>query len=141
MALRKQTLWLDEQTYAALKALAEQRRTRMSRLAEEFILDGLAGIAEARMSGPALPAVRQAIEEALRPQVERLAALLVKVHLEAGIGERLTYVLIGQSFGPEKARQFLDAARTKSIEALRKPLGEQTPAGRRGETSAEEPAS
>jgi hypothetical protein len=141
MALRKQTLWLDEQTYAALKALAAQRRTRMSRLAEEFISDGLAGIAEARMSGPVLPAVRQAMEEALRPQVERLAALLVKVHLEAGIGERLTYVLIGQSFGPEKARAFLDTARTRSIEALKKPLGEQAPVGRHGETPAPPPAS
>jgi hypothetical protein len=125
MPLRKQTLWLDEQTYHALRELAAQRRTRMSRLAEEFILHGLGGIAEERLDGPALPAIRQAIEETLHPHVERLAALVVKAHLEAGIGERLTYVLVARAVGPDKAPQFLEAARTRTIDALKRPVGEQ----------------
>jgi hypothetical protein len=119
------TLWLDPATMAQLKEAALQRRVPASVLAEHVIRDMLGGMAEARLDGPALPAVRGAVEEVLRPQVERLAALIVKTHLEAGIGERLTFVLIAQAFGEEKARRFLDMARTRSIEALRRPLGEQ----------------
>ena len=65
------------------------------------------------------------IEDALIPHVERLASLIVKTHLEAGIGERLTFVLVANALGPDKARLFLDTARTKSIEALKRPLGQQ----------------
>lgn len=96
-------------------------------LAESFIRVGLAQRAEERLDGPALPAVRGVIDDVLRPQIDRLAALIVKTHLEAGIGERLVFVLVANALGPEKARQFLDTARTKSIEALKRPLGEQRP--------------
>jgi len=120
-------LWLEPATHGALQELARHRKVTVTALAERFIQDGLHAGIEERLDGPALPAVRQTVEEALKPHVERLAALIVKAHLEAGIGERLTYVLIAQTFGPDKARKFLDAARTKSIEALKRPLGEQRP--------------
>ena len=127
MARRGVYLWLDEGTHEALRAIARDRSVKMSDLAERYIRAGLSGVAEDRLDGPALPAVRQVVEEALRPQVERLAALIVKAHLEAGIGERLAYVLVARAVGPDKAPQFLDAARTKTIEALKRPLGEQRP--------------
>lgn len=127
MPTQRLTLWLETATVAALKELADRRETKISYLAEEFIRAGLGLVAEERLDGPALPAVRQTIDEALKPHVERLAALVVKAHLEAGIGERLAYVLVARAVGPDKAPQFLDAARTKTIEALKRPLGEQRP--------------
>jgi hypothetical protein len=127
MPTQRLTLWLDIATAATLKELAAQRETKISYLAEEFIRAGLGLVAEERLDGPALPAVRMVVEDALRPHVERLAALIVKAHLEAGIGERLTYVLVARAVGPDKAPQFLDAARTKTIDALKRPVGEPRP--------------
>ncbi|SRR5579883_1277557 len=124
---RRFTLWLEPQTASALKALAAHRAMPATVLAEDILRRGLSGIAEEQLDGPALPAVRQVIDEALKPHVERLAALIAKTHLEAGIAERLAYVLVAQAFGAEKAPQYLDAARTKAIEALKRPLGEQRP--------------
>src|SRR5579884_252787 len=120
-------LWLDPETGTALRALAAEREMPASVLAESFIRVGLRENAEERLEGPGLPAVRETMEQVLRPQVERLAALIVKTHLEAGIGERLVYVLVANALGPDRARQFLDTARTRSIEALKRPLGEQRP--------------
>lgn len=124
---RRFTLWLEPQTASALKALAAQRAMPATVLAEHLLRQGLSGIAEERLDGPALPAVRQVVDDALKPHVERLAALVAKTHLEAGIAERLAFVLVAQAFGAEKAPQYLDAARTKAIEALKRPLGEQRP--------------
>jgi hypothetical protein len=118
-------LWLEESTHDGLRAVAQERGVKISAVAEGYLRDGLSGRAEERLDGPALPAVRQAVEAALTPHVERLAALIVKTHLEAGIGERLVFVLVANALGPDKARQFLDTARTKSIEALKRPLGQQ----------------
>jgi hypothetical protein len=118
-------LWLEPQTHAALRELARQRHVSMTDVATRFIQEGLGLAAEEHLDGPALPAVRQTVEAALIPHVERLAALIVKTHLEAGIGERLVFVLVANALGPDKARQFLDTARTKSIEALKRPLGQQ----------------
>jgi hypothetical protein len=118
---------LDGVTFDALQEVARQRGRSMNDLVERCIDERLTNLAVQRLDGPALPAMRQTLDEALRPHVERLAALIVKTHLEAGIAERLTYVLIAQSMGAERAQQFLDAARTRSIEALKRPIGEQKP--------------
>ncbi len=121
------TVRVEGETAQALRESAGRHRMSVSELAAALLRESLGQMAADRLNGPALPAVRVAVEEALKPHVERLAALVARTHLEAGIGERLTYVLIAQTFGPDKAPQFLDAARTKSIEALRRPLGEQRP--------------
>ncbi len=115
-------LWLEPSTHDSLQEMARQRNLTVTALVERFIKDGLSAGVEERLDGPALPAVRATVEEALRPHVERLAALVVKAHLEAGIGERLTYVLVARAMGADKAPQFLDAARTKTIEALKRPM-------------------
>ncbi len=120
-------LWLDPETGSALRALAAARTMPASVLVESFIRAGLGQSAEERLEGPALPAVRRAVEDVLRPQTERLAALIVKTHLEAGIAERLVFVLVANALGPDRARQFLDTARTRSIEALKRPLGQERP--------------
>ena len=116
---------LDAATFGALQEAARQQGRPMNELVERCIGERLTGLAEQRLDGPALPAVRQSLDEALKPHIERLAALIAKTHLEAGIAERLTYVLIAQAVGPDKAQQFLDAARARSVEALKRPLGEQ----------------
>lgn len=127
MAKKQVALWLEESTHQALSDLARVRHRKISELAEEIIRDSVQMVAEGRLDGPALPAVRQVVDDALKPHVERLAALVAKTHLEAGIAERLAYVLVAQAFGAEKAPQYLDAARTKAIEALKRPLGERRP--------------
>ena len=125
---RKATyLRLDVELHAALRQLAQERRMPMNELAAAMIRAGLGQAGEERLEGPALPAVRQTVEEALRPQIERLAALIVKAHLEAGIGERLTFVLVANALGEDKARLFLDTARTRTIKALKRPIGQQKP--------------
>jgi hypothetical protein len=121
------TVRVEGETAQALRELADRRHMSVSELAAAILRESLGHVAADRLNGPALPAVRQAIDEALKPHVERLAALIAKTHLEAGIAERLAYVLVAQAFGAEKAPQYLDAARTKAVEALKRPLGEQRP--------------
>src|SRR5579883_898656 len=121
------TVRVEVETARALREHAQRRRMSVSELAAALLRESVGQLAEERVNGPALPAVRQTVEEVVKPHVERLAALIAKTHLEAGIAERLAYVLVAQAFGAEKAPQYLDAARTKAIEALKRPLGEQRP--------------
>ena len=123
------TVRVEQATAQALRELARRRRRSVSDLAADLLHESLSRLAEDRLDGPALPAVRDAVESALIPHMDRLAALIAKTHLEAGIAERLTFVLIAQAFGEEKARRFLDAAWAKTIEALKKPPGTQPPYG------------
>ncbi len=118
------SLWVEPETYAALKEVARQRKAPMTGLAEDFIREGLGMVAAARLDGPALPAVRQVVEEVADRHTERLAKLIVKAFLEAGMGRRLTYALIDKQAGPERAPQVLAGARTSTLEDLRKRVGE-----------------
>ena len=84
-------IWLDVETHAALKALAAERQTKISVLAEHFIRDGLGLVAAERLEGPALPAVRQLVEEITTRHTERQAGLIVKAFIEAAMARRLMY--------------------------------------------------
>src|SRR5579871_5916375 len=105
MANEQITLWLDEETAAALRALARKRKVRISSLAERFIRAGLGMVAAEQLEGPALPAVRQVVQEITGKQADRIAKLVVKGVLEAGLDRRLTYALLDHHAGSETARR------------------------------------
>lgn len=116
------TLWLEPQTHAALKELAHQRKRATSAVAEDFIRVGLGLVAEERLEGPALPAVRQAIDEVTGRQFDRLATLVVKGLIEASIGRRLTYAILDHDAGTDTARSIFSEAERVALAGLRRRL-------------------
>ena len=120
-------LWLDPQTHAALKELARQRHITVSGLAESFICDGLGLVAAERLEGPALPAVRQLVEEITGKQTDRLAGLIVKAFIEASLARRLTYPVVHKLHGQETASQLFVAAKTRAFDDLKRKIGETQP--------------
>lgn len=117
-------LWLDPATDAALRAAAEATRTPTTILAERFIREGLGLLAAERLEGPALPAVRQLVEEITGQQADRLAGLIVKAFVEASMARRLTYPVVHKLHGPETASQLFDAAKTRAFDDLKRKIGE-----------------
>ena|SRR5690242_2044189 len=127
MPTKRTTLWLETDTLAALQALAQQRHVKVSRVAEGFIREGLGLIAEERLEGPALPAVRQLVEEITGRQTDRLAGLIVKAFIEASLARRLTYPVVHKLHGQETASQLFDAAKTRAFDDLKRKIGETQP--------------
>src|SRR5262249_54156739 len=84
-------------------------------------------VARAPLDDVGLPVLRRAVDEALGPHVERLAALIARAHLEAGMGERMTYAPLHHSLRADQAPHYLGASRPRAVEALRKPLGGPQP--------------
>ena len=96
-------------------------------MAESFIREGLGLIAEERLEGPALPAVRQLVEEITGKQADRLAGLIVKAFIEASLARRLTYPVVHKLHGQETASQLFDAAKTRAFDDLKRKIGETQP--------------
>lgn len=119
------TLWLEPETHLALKSLARQRRMAISALAEDFIRAGLGLVAQERLEGPALPAVRQVVQEITNGQTERLAKLVARGLVEVGIDRRLTYALLNNQAGGDTARAIFTAAETAAVDSLKRRLDEE----------------
>ena len=125
MATGKVTLWLQDETAAALRMQAATRggMAALSTVADEALRTGLGLVGTEQAETNALPAVeavvRRVVAEQGRADTERLAALLVKTCREASVARWLTYAAILRSQGRAVADADMERAFTAAAKVLR----------------------
>ncbi len=130
MATGKVTLWLQDETAAALRTQAATRggMAALSTVADEALRTGLGLVGTEQAETNALPAVeavvRRVVAEQGKVDTERLAALLVKTCREASVARWLAYAAILRSQGRAVADADMERAFTAAAKVLR---GKATP--------------
>jgi len=130
MATGKVTLWLQDETAAALRTQAATRggMATLSTVADEALRAGLGLVGTEQAETSALPAieavVRRVVAEQAKVDTERLAALLIKTCREASVARWLAYAAILRSQGRAVADADMERAFTAAAKVLR---GKATP--------------
>ncbi len=130
MATGKVTLWLQDETAAALRTQAATcgGMATLSTVANEALRAGLGLVGTEQAETSALPAieavVRRVVAEQAKVDTERLAALLVKTCREASVARWLAYAAILRSQGRAVADADMERAFTAAAKVLR---GKTTP--------------
>ena len=124
MATGKITLWLQDETAAALRTQAATRggRAALSTVADAALRAGLGLVGTEQAETNALPAieavVRRVVAEQGKVDTERLAALMVKTCREASVARWLAYAAVLRSQGRAVADADMERAFTAAAKVL-----------------------
>jgi len=122
MTTAKVTLWLQDETAAALRTQARDQGSSLSALADQALRASLGLVTREQAQTSALPAVeavvRRVVAEQSRVDTERLAALLVKTCREASVARWLAYAAILRSQGRAVADADMERAFTAAAKVL-----------------------
>lgn len=113
---RRLDIWMTDDLYVALQAEATRRGLSVANLARDLLTQGLAE--RAMIEGR--DALDRAIRRAIRPDVERLAKLIVKAATAAATGMYLNTQALAD-LGKHDVVELYQQARKKAVAYLREP--------------------
>lgn len=112
---------LDDNTYLALKALAEKRNESISIVVRRILSRSLQSNTALDASDILLSTVRKAVATELRQTENRLASLSAKAAITAATAENLSAYILKQMNEPD-INQVRNAARSRGVAYVREPL-------------------
>jgi hypothetical protein len=123
-----------------LEAKVQQNETSLTKLAERYLVEGLARDNGELIEQSSLPAIREAVrsefnacmdqlyerlsrdlQQSARKSDDRLAALIVKAARSAGIAQRMMFSLASKLVNYEFAMKIWESAKEQTGKALVKP--------------------
>ncbi|HBQ85650.1 MAG TPA: hypothetical protein DD811_04090 [Syntrophomonas sp.] len=122
--LHQLTIRLDDQTYKALKSIANKRGESMAEVSRRVLAKNLGIEIALGASDTLISTVRKAVATELRKTENRLAAMSYKAGLAAAASEQCALVLIQQQlkFVSSQTSEFQKTARHKGAIFLNQPI-------------------
>ena len=118
------TIRLDEQTYKALKSIAQKRGESMAEVARRMLSKNLGIEIALGASDTLISTVRKAVATELRKTEDRLAAITYKAGLAAASSEQCALLLVQEQikFNDSQIRELQNKARHKGAIFLNQPI-------------------